>query len=444
MSTNLRKGIFTEFAKYVSLNVLGMLGLSFYILADTFFIAKGLGANGLTALNLAIPIYSFIHGSGLMIGMGAGTKYSICRSQKNELEANRVFTNAIYLTGIFAALFVVLGCFLSGEIAAILGAEGTVWEMTEIYLRVILLFSPAYLTNNLLLCFVRNDGAPQLSMTAMLAGSFSNIILDYIFIFSMGMGIFGAVLATGFAPVISMTILSLHFIRKKNQFHVEKCGLGIKRVCGILGSGIPSLVTELASGIVIIVFNVIIMNLEGNIGVAAYGVIANISLVIMAIYTGIAQGMQPILSSYYGAGNYLVIKKILKYGIVTVLMLSAAIYLGIFLGAAEITSIFNSEGDLVLQKIAEEGLKLYFIACPFAGINIVLSIYFTSVEYSFPANLISLLRGFAVIIPMAFLLGKMAGMFGVWITFPVTEILVSLLAAGIYMKLRRKNIWLRS
>ena len=163
-------------------------------------------------------------------------------------------------------------------------------------------------------------------------------------------------------------------------------------------------------------------------------------LVIMAIYTGIAQGMQPILSSYYGAGNYLVIKKILKYGIVTVLMLSAAIYLGIFLGAAEITSIFNSEGDLVLQKIAEEGLKLYFIACPFAGINIVLSIYFTSVEYSFPANLISLLRGFAVIIPMAFLLEKMAGMFGVWMTFPVTEILVSLLAAGIYMKLRRKNI----
>lgn len=434
MRKDFNQRILSEFARYVSLNVLGMLGLSFYILADTFFISKGLGANGLTALNLAIPVYSFIHGSGLMIGMGAGTKYSIFRSQKNVPEANRVFTNALYLVGIFATFFVMAGCFFSGEIAAILGGEGYVWEMTEIYLRVILLFSPAYLMNNVLLCFVRNDGAPQLSMIAMLAGSFSNIILDYIFIFPMQMGIFGAVLATGFAPIISMMILSLYFLRKKNQFHMKKCGLGMKRIFGILGSGVPSLVTEVASGIVIIVFNVIIMKLEGNIGVAAYGVVANISLVIIAIYTGIAQGMQPILSQHYGAGNRATVNKILKYGICTVLILSAGLYLGIYLGAAEITHIFNSEANQILQKIAEEGLKLYFIACPFAGINIVLSIYFTSVEYAFPANLISVLRGFVVIIPMAFLLGQVAGMFGVWMTFPVTEIMVSMLAVGIYVR----------
>lgn len=435
-----KQSIWNEFVKYVSLNVLGMLGLSCYILADTFFIAKGLGAKGLTALNLAIPVYSFIHGSGLMIGMGAGTKYSISQSQKNKEQSNRVFTNAVYLVIIFAAVFLFLGIFFSGDIATLLGADKEVWEMTEIYLRVILLFSPAYLMNNLLLCFVRNDGAPQLSMAAMLGGSFSNIIFDYIFIFPLQMGIFGAVLATGFAPLVSMGILSPYFLKKQNQFHFIKCGLDMKRTGGILLSGVPSLITELASGIVIIIFNIIILGLEGNIGVAAYGVIANLSLVIISVYTGIAQGMQPILSSHYGAGNGKTVRKILKYGMLTVLVLSAGIYMGIFWGATEITSIFNSEADLVLQKIAEEGLKLYFIACPFAGINIVLSIYFTSVEYSFPANLISVLRGFAVIIPMAFLLGKAAGMFGVWMTFPVTEILVSLLAVGIYVKLRRKSM----
>lgn len=90
-----------EFVKYVFLNVMGMLGLSCYILADTFFVSKGLGANGLTALNLAIPVYSFIHGSGLMIGMGAGTKYAICQSQKKRKEANEIFTNAVYLAGDF-------------------------------------------------------------------------------------------------------------------------------------------------------------------------------------------------------------------------------------------------------------------------------------------------------------------------------------------------------
>ena len=92
---------FKEFAKYVSLNVMGMIGLSCYILADTYFVSQGLGTYGLTALNLAIPIYSFIHGSGLMIGMGGGTRYSIQRSQRDQQSANRTFTKAVYLETLF-------------------------------------------------------------------------------------------------------------------------------------------------------------------------------------------------------------------------------------------------------------------------------------------------------------------------------------------------------
>ena len=98
-----------QFIKYTSLNVLGMLGLSCYILADTFFVSKGLGANGLAALNLAIPVYSFIHGSGLMIGMGGATKYAICQSRKEQQTANYAFTNAALLVLIFAVSFFLLG-----------------------------------------------------------------------------------------------------------------------------------------------------------------------------------------------------------------------------------------------------------------------------------------------------------------------------------------------
>lgn len=160
--------------------------------------------------------------------------------------------------------------------------------MSKTYLQVILLFAPAFLMNNVLLCFVRNDGAPQLSMAAMIGGSLSNVVLDWVFIFPCQMGIFGAAFATGLAPIISMMILSPHFIRKNNQFHFAKCMPEIRRFVRILSSGVPSLVTEVSSGIVIIVFNSILLNLAGNVGVAAYGVIANLSLVIIAIYTGIA------------------------------------------------------------------------------------------------------------------------------------------------------------
>ena len=162
---------FREFAKYTSLNVMGMIGLSCYILADTFFVSMGLGTNGLAALNLAIPVYSFIHGSGLMIGMGGGTKYAIRKSQQDHKAANRTFTNAVYLASLFAVLFVLAGLFLPGTIASLFGAEGDVLDMSKTYLQVILLFAPAFLMNNVLLCFVRNDGAPQLSMAAMIGGS---------------------------------------------------------------------------------------------------------------------------------------------------------------------------------------------------------------------------------------------------------------------------------
>ena len=206
------KTLLKHFCQYVALNICGMIGLSCYILADTLFISKGLGANGLTALNLAIPIYSFVHGSGLMLGMGGATKYSIYLGQGEAKNANRIYSNTIYAMAMFAVIFMSMGILFSGKLALLLGADQEIFVMTKTYIQVILLFSPAFIANDSLLCFVRNDGNPKLSMAAMLTGSLSNIVLDYVFIFPLNMGIFGAVLATGFAPVISLGVLSGHWI----------------------------------------------------------------------------------------------------------------------------------------------------------------------------------------------------------------------------------------
>ena len=426
------KGTLREFARYTSLNVLGMIALSCYILADTFFVSLGLGADGLTALNLAIPVYSFIHGSGLMIGMGGGTRYSILKSQGNHQEADRVFTNVLYLAAVLAALFVAAGLLFAGDLVRLFGGTGAVFTMCRTYLRVILLFAPAFLMNNVLLCFIRNDGAPQLAMAAMIGGSLSNVVLDWVFIFPCGMGIFGAVFATGLAPIISMGILSPHFFRKKNQFRPVPCKPQLRRTARILSSGVPSLVTEVSSGIVIIAFNGLIMGLEGNTGVAAYGVIANLSLVVIAIYTGIAQGIQPILSRSYGTGDRAGLTIILRCAMMTQVVVSLLIYGIVAAFAPQIAAVFNSEGSASLQAIAEQGLRLYFIACPFAGCNVVLSMYFTSTERPLPAHIISLLRGFFLILPLAFLLAWLGQMAGIWLAFPLTEFLVAALAVSLY------------
>ncbi len=428
---------FREFARYASLNVLGMLALSCYILADTFFISLGLGADGLAALNLAIPIYNFLHGIGLMIGMGGGTRYSILKSQRNDGAANRVFTHALYLAAAAALFFVLAGLFLPGPILRLFGAEGRVFSMSHTYLQVILLFAPAFLTNNVLLCFVRNDGAPQRSMAAMIGGSLSNVVLDWVFIFPCGMGIFGAVLATGLAPLISLLILSPHFRKGRNQFRPVKCRLNRQTAAGILASGAPSLVTEFSSGIVIIVFNAVFLRLAGNVGVAAYGVIANLSLVVIAIFNGIAQGIQPLVSRGFGRGDSAAMKATLRYALAAMLALSLLLYAAIFLGAQPIAAVFNSQGNPELQAIAAEGLRLYFTACPFAGFNVILSLYFTASGSPRPAHAISLLRGFLVMIPMALVLSWLGGIPGTWCSFPATELLVALLSARLLVGRRK-------
>ena len=430
---------FREFLKYSSLNVLGMIALSCYILADTFFVSKALGADGLAALNLAIPVYSFINGSGLMIGMGGGIKYSIAKSQGAAQRADQTFTNSAVLTAVIAACFFLTGLLASGPLALLLGADGTVYEMTRTYLQVILLFAPMFMTNNLLLCFIRNDGAPQLSMAAMITGSLSNVVLDYVFMFPLGMGIFGAVLATGLAPVISILVLSPYLLRRKNQFHLRKCRISGKLALGIFSSGLPSLITEVSSGIVMIVFNTIILGIAGNIGVAAYGVIANLSLVVMSIYTGISQGIQPLLSSGYGTGNRKKTQSVLRYALVSAVLISVVVYVCVFFGAEPIAAVFNSEQNATLQSIAVTGLKIYFTACVFAGFNIILSVYFTSTENALPAHIISILRGFVVIIPMAFLLSAAVELTGVWAAFPATELIVSLIGAGLFFRIGKRT-----
>ena len=415
-----------EFIRYIVPNVLGLVGLSCYILADTFFVSKGMGSDGLTALNLAIPVYSFIHGTGLMLGMGGATRYSILRSQDRQEEAQAVYTHTLALAAGFALLFFLLGLFGSHAITRLLGADAAVYDMTHTYLRILLLFSPLFLLNDITLPFVRNDGAPRLAMCGLIASSFSNIILDYVFIFPLNMGIFGAVFATSIAPAISLAVFLPFFRQGKNSFRPVRCPFRLRTAGVMMTLGLPSLVTEVSAGVVMIVFNTILLSLQGNLAVAAYGVVSNLALVVTAIYTGIAQGAQPLFSRCYGGGQHKRVARLLTYALGTALGLSMLIYALIFLGADLIAAVFNSGRDPQLQAMAVEGLKLYLTSCFFVGFNVVLSSYFASVERSTPANIMSLLRGFFIVIPAAFLLSLVGGLTGLWCAVTVTEGLVAL------------------
>lgn len=423
---------FQDFIRYSFFSIMGMIAISCYILADTFFVAQGLGTNGLAALNLAIPTYDFIHGTGLMLGMGGATRFSILKSQNNQKGADTIFTNTVYLGIFFSIIFMLGGLFFSGSLARLLGANQNTFEMTNTYLCVMMLFSPAFIFNDIILCFVRNDGNPRLSMIATVCGSLFNVVFDYIFIFPCNMGMLGAVLATGFSPVVGLTIMSPHWLGKKRGFHFRKLVPDADSIRTNISLGFPSLLSQISAAIVMIIFNMLILGLEGNTGVAAYGVIANISLVVLSFYTGIAQGIQPLVSHSYGRKKTDGIRQFLRYAMISMVILSAVMYLILFVFADPIASAFNSEHNAKLQEIAITGLKLYFTSLVFAGFNIILSMYFTSVEKALPAQIISLLRGLILIIPIAFLFANLWDMTGVWMSFPATELVTAVVGAVLY------------
>ena len=433
-----RLSCFPVFARYCSLNVLGMVALSCYILADTFFVANTLGSDGLAALNLAIPIFNFIHGCGLMLGMGGATRFTILKHQGRGEEASAAFTHVLVLAGAAALLFFGCGLFFSRPLAVLLGAEGAVLPMTQTYIHVLLLFAPAIVCNDLLLCFVRNDGAPHRSMAAMVTGSLSNILLDYLFMVPLKLGIFGAVFATGLAPIISLAVLSPFFLGRHNTFRPVSCRPSPRLLGLCAAAGVPSLLSELSSGIVMVVFNAVLLSLEGSTGVAAYGVVANLSLVVLAIFNGVAQGVQPLLSGYYGSGDRVHTRATLSYAAGTVLLLSVLICLGTSLGAGPIASLFNQEGDPLLQSMAVQGMRLYFIACPWAGMNVLLTTYFASTDHPRPAQLISLLRGYFLILPLALFLPHLWDLAGLWLAFPIAEALAFGAAGVLFLGARRQ------
>lgn len=428
-----KKRVLREYFKYVSLNMIAMIGMSGYILADTFFVSLGFGSLGLTALNLALPIFNLITGIGLMFGMGAATKYSICKAKQQHKSANRIFTHAMLIGVITSILLLIIGVFFSKQICIWFGSDQSSLDMTNAYLKTIMCFAPAFIINNILVAFVRNDGYPKLAMAAMLASSLSNIVLDYIFIFPCKLGIFGAALATGLAPIISMCVLSIVFIRKKNNFMLIKTRIKLIYFKVITSLGVSSFITELASGVVILLFNKVILGLAGNSGVAAYGVVANIALVATAFFTGIAQGIQPLISKNYGMKNVEGVKQLMKYASVTAIAIAAVILSTSIYFAHDLVSIFNSENNQVVANLAEAGICIYFTGFLFSGFNIVLASFLSSIERPMNSFTISILRGCFVIVPALFILSAIFDMNGVWLSYPITE-LITLITAFIIVK----------
>ena len=423
-----------QFFKYVSQNIFGLLGTSCYILADTYFIAQAAGTDGVTLLNLCLPIYNLIFAFGSMIGLGAATRYAILRAQ-GDARAQRYFSNAIFSVCILAVPFMLVGIFRPDGLLRLMGGDADIVALGMNYARIFLMFTPFFMCNYVVASFVRNDGDPSLAMAATLSGSLFNVVFDYIFIFPMGLGLPGAALATAISPILSIAVCSAHFIKKSNTITFVRKAPSVRLLAQSCQLGISGFVGELSSGVTTTVFNFLLLRLAGNVAVAAYGVVANFALVATAIFNGVAQGAQPLVSQCYGKNEMAGARKLLLLGCGTALGLAALLYGVVFGYTDALTALFNSENSALMAEFAHSGMRIYFVGYFFAGCNIVAAGYLGAVNRPAEASITSLCRGMVAIVVCSLVLSALFGMNGVWAAFPVSEAIT--LALTVFL-LKRK------
>lgn len=423
------------FYHYLIPSICSTLVTSIYILVDTLVIGQGVGAKGISALNIFLPFFAIYNGIGLMFGIGGGILISMEEGMGNKEKSDKYFVSSLVAVAIIGLIFTIFTNLFLEHITYFLGANENSIDLVLEYGRCITIFTPIFIATNFLSPIVRNKKSPQLAMISVLIGAGLNIVLDYIFVFPMNMGMMGAALATVIGSLITVIILLTHFIPKKNRIKVHLKDTSIKMIKMIMGCGGSSFLMELASGFVIFIFNIQILKYIGDVGIVVYGIISNCAIVGMALFNGVAQASQPIIASNYGANEKERVKKVLKYAMFTTVSIGCVLLGIVFMFTEEVIYIFI-KADVEIVSIGVPAIRAYLSAFCIMNINILLCNYFQSVGKEKPSIFISIVRGFLLNIILVLSLPIVLGGSGLWFVVPITEIIT---LVGILIYARKLN-----
>lgn len=420
------------FFHYLIPAVCSTLVTSVYLLVDTLIIGQGVGALGISALNIFMPFFLLFNGIGLLFGIGSGILISAEDGMGNKKKANQYFiTGFISILTVAIILCLIWNHYLE-PLCVILGANSDTINLVLEYGKCIMMFAPVFMMSNYFAPIIRNMKNPKLVMCAVLTGSLLNIVLDYVFVFPMNMGMFGAAAATVIGSATTLLVLSTHFIKKQNRVKINKETISLNLLAPILKCGFSSLIMEVANGFVIFIFNIQILKYIGNNGIVVYGIISNCVLVGLALFNGVAQAAQPIIATNFGAGLNARVKKVLKYAMITTAIIGFSLFAVVFLFTGQVIQVFVKANAEILA-VGIPALRIYLSAFCIMNINILVSSYFQSVGKEKVSIYISIIRGFLLNIVLAFVLPSVLPATILWAVVPLSE-LITLIFIAFYAK----------
>ena len=401
--------------------VVAQIASSLYNVVDRIFIGQGVGSLAISGLALTFPFMNLAAAFGALVGVGASTLISIKLGEKDYRTARLVLGNVIILNIILGIGFTIVCLpFLEPLLYALGGSNETVPYAKE-YMRIILLgnvFTHLYLGLNAVL---RSSGYPEKAMYVTIASVALNAVLDMLFIFVFHWGIAGAAWATVITQILTTLVLVFMLLKRNKVVYITRECFHLKRkiVSQACAIGASPFFTNLVGCLIVIVVNLQLQKYGGDLAIGAYGIINSVAFMVLMVILGITQGMQAIVGYNYGAKNYSRVLRCLKLAMVCGLIVASVGFLLSELLPGFIAMAFTSDEKLI--ELTIPGFRIFMVAAPLIGLQVVASNFFQSIGLAKKAIFLSLTRQLLFLLPGLYLFPLVMGLDGIWFAAPVSD-----------------------
>lgn len=403
------------FFKFVIPSVLSQWVYALYTMVDGMFVARGVGPEALTAVNLSTPFLQMLFALSLLFAAGTSTVAAIFLGEGKKRRASEVFTQNVAVQVILSVAIIAIALPNLERMIRFLGAQDaqTAANMRE-YLSLIVPFVPGFLLSYAFEVLMKTDGYPRKTMAIVLTGALENCFLDWLFVIVLKKGLAGAAFATSISQCTVTLLYLIHFLSAKGEIRFVRFKIDLPVLVREMRNGTSAALTELSAGSITLIFNRAIAAVLFPDALVSYAIVSYINTIVVFSVTGIVQGSQPLISYCRGKGDEAGGRRLLRYSVVSSLAFCGGTVLICALLGRQIAFFYIGSGMPELLDYSVAVMRVFILSFPLLGLNIVLSGYFSAVEYAVPAMLLSVGRGFVfLILSLVLLIGLMEGA-GVW------------------------------
>lgn len=399
-----------------------------FVIVDGIFVGHGIGASGIAAISIVSPLFAVVSGTGLMFGIGASVLASISLAKKRIAEADTTITQAFTVGTLLMAIIALLCLLFTGSVVEFLGCSDTLQTYCIEYLHWLLPGIVFLMFQYIGMMLIRLDGSPKYAMFCNVIPGVLNVILDWLFIFPLGLGIKGAAMATSASCILGGMMALFYFLRLSEVLNFTRLRItyvgirdAMRHAVAIIKIGFATLLTELAMSVMLFTANHVFIKMLGDNGVAAFSIACYLFPFLFSVNNSVSEAIQPIISFNYGAGSVDRVRKALRTALIAAAICGIIEVISITGGAKYLVMMFLQPGSEAFD-LACAGLPKFALCGIFFALNIVFIGYYQAIKQSMMATIFTLLRGMAFVVPCLLFLPYAIGVSGLWLAIPISEL----------------------